>query len=41
MPISWLPLVADYARHVKKRLRGTGRAMLANIWCYALGVVSP
>lgn len=43
MPISWLPLVADYARHGKSgnsALRGTwlGYA-LANIWCYTLGVL--
>lgn len=43
MPISWLPLVADYARHGKtgsSTLRGTwlGYA-LANVWCYALGVL--
>ena len=43
MPISWLPLVADYARHGKNggsALRGTwlGYA-LANMWCYALGVL--
>ena len=43
MPISWLPLVADYARHGKSgsaALRGTwlGYA-LANLWCYALGVL--
>ena len=43
MPISWLPLVADYARHGKSggaALRGTwlGYA-LANIWCYGLGVM--
>ena len=43
MPISWLPLVADYARHGKNggsALRGTwlGYA-LANIWCYTLGVL--
>ena len=43
MPISWLPLVADYARHGKNggsALRGTwlGYA-LANIWCYSLGVL--
>jgi len=43
MPISWLPLVADYARHGKSggsALRGTwlGYA-LANMWCYALGVL--
>ena len=43
MPISWLPLVADYARHGtsgRSALRGTwlGYA-LANMWCYALGVL--
>jgi NCS1 family nucleobase:cation symporter-1 len=43
MPISWLPLVADFARHGlsgKSTLRGTwlGYAV-ANIWCYALGVL--
>jgi len=43
MPISWLPLVADYARHGRSggaALRGTwlGYA-LANIWCYCLGVL--
>lgn len=43
MPVSWLPLVADFARHGrdgKSTLRGTwlGYA-IANIWCYALGVL--
>ncbi|OQW89565.1 MAG: allantoin permease [Rhodoferax ferrireducens] len=43
MPVSWLPLVADYARHGKNgrsAMSGTwlGYA-LANIWCYALGVL--
>jgi purine-cytosine permease-like protein len=43
MPISWLPLVADYARHgrdARAALRGTwlGYAV-ANTWCYALGVL--
>lgn len=43
MPISWLPLVADYARHGRdgqSALRGSwlGYA-LANIWCYGLGVL--
>ena len=43
MPVSWLPLVADYARHGRSR-RGTlggtwwGYA-LANVWCYAMGVL--
>jgi len=43
MPVSWLPLVADYARYGKSgrsAMSGTwlGYA-LANIWCYALGVL--
>ena len=43
MPVSWLPLVADYARHGRSgrgTLSGTwiGYA-IANIWCYALGVM--
>ena len=43
MPISWLPLVADYARHGRSgraALHGTwlGYA-IANMWCYALGVL--
>jgi nucleobase:cation symporter-1, NCS1 family len=43
MPISWLPLIADYARHGKdgkSAFTGTwlGYA-IANIWCYALGVM--
>lgn len=43
MPISWLPLVADYARHGRggrAALRGTwlGYAV-ANMWCYGLGVL--
>ena len=43
MPISWLPLVADFARHGlsgRSTLRGTwlGYAV-ANIWCYSLGVL--
>ncbi|WP_027994919.1 purine-cytosine permease family protein [Simplicispira psychrophila] len=43
MPMSWLPLVADYARHGvsgKSAFRGTWAGFaLANIWCYALGVL--
>jgi putative hydroxymethylpyrimidine transporter CytX len=49
MPVSWLPLVADYARHGKRSLNGRGLGgafggtwlgyALANIWCYALGVM--
>lgn len=43
MPVSWLPLVADYARYGKTR-RGTFRGTwigfaIANAWCYALGVL--
>jgi len=43
MPVSWLPLVADYARHAKAgntTFKGTwiGYAV-ANAWCYALGVL--
>ncbi len=43
MPVSWLPLIADYARHGKdgkSAFKGTwlGYA-IANIWCYALGVM--
>lgn len=43
MPVSWLPLIADYARHSKdggSAFKGTwiGYA-IANIWCYALGVM--
>ncbi len=43
MPVSWLPLVADFARHGREgkgALRGTwvGYA-IANIWCYGLGVL--
>ncbi|MET0544170.1 MAG: cytosine permease [Variovorax sp.] len=47
MPVSWLPLVADYARHGKRSTGGVGSAFsgtwlgyaIANIWCYALGVM--
>lgn len=43
MPVSWLPLVADYARHGKSSggaLGGTWFGYtVANIWCYALGVL--
>ncbi|MCW5654523.1 cytosine permease [Hydrogenophaga sp.] len=43
MPVSWLPLVADYARHGRSSattLGGTWMGYaLANIWCYALGVL--
>ncbi|WP_213959201.1 MULTISPECIES: cytosine permease [unclassified Variovorax] len=47
MPVSWLPLVADYARHGKRSTGGLGSAfsgtwigyLVANVWCYALGVM--
>ena len=43
MPASWLPLVADYARHGKSgrsALTGSWAGyVLANIWCYSLGVL--
>uniref|UniRef100_UPI0033419876 purine-cytosine permease family protein n=1 Tax=Castellaniella defragrans TaxID=75697 RepID=UPI0033419876 len=43
MPVSWLPLVADYARHgrhARGAFAGTWLGYtLANIWCYALGVL--
>ena len=43
MPVSWLPLVADYARHgqnSRNAMKATwiGYA-IANTWCYALGVL--
>lgn len=43
MPVSWLPLVADFARHGRSgnsTMRGTwlGYA-IANSWCYGLGVL--
>ncbi|MDL9997563.1 cytosine permease [Variovorax sp. J22P240] len=47
MPVSWLPLVADYARHGRRSSGRLGGAFsgtwigyaVANIWCYALGVM--
>lgn len=43
MPVSWLPLVADYARHGRNGRSALGGTWLgyviANIWCYALGVL--
>lgn len=43
MPVSWLPLVADYARYGKSRVstfNGTWIGYtIANIWCYGLGFV--
>ena len=43
MPVSWLPLVADYARHGRNGRRALSGTWLgygvANLWCYALGVM--
>ena len=43
MPISWLPLVADYARHGRSGKSALGGTWLgyaiANMWCYTLGVL--
>lgn len=43
MPISWLPLVADYARYGKSTRGALGGTFLgyvfANMWCYTLGVM--
>jgi len=43
MPVSWLPLVADYARHGRSGRSALSSTWLgyavANIWCYALGVM--
>lgn len=42
-PISWLPLVADYARHGRSGKSALGGTWLgyaiANMWCYSLGVL--
>ncbi len=43
LPISWLPLIADYTRYGRSPARAfTGSALgyaIANGWCFALGVV--
>jgi NCS1 family nucleobase:cation symporter-1 len=43
MPISWLPLVADYSRfshHPRAAFYGTfGGYLVANVWLYTLGVL--
>ncbi len=43
MPVSWLPLVADYSRYgmsASGALRGSWLGYtLANVWCYALGIL--
>lgn len=47
MPVSWLPVVADYARHgrladghgARKAFSGTWLGyVVANVWCYGLGI---
>jgi len=43
MPVSWLPLVADYARFGRSK-SGTANGtfvgyVVANVWCYALGAL--
>ena len=43
MPVSWLPLVADYARYGKSRVSTFNGTLIgytiANIWCYGLGFI--
>ena len=43
MPVSWIPLVADYNRFARRRARaGTGTYLgyvAANVWFYALGAL--
>ncbi len=43
MPVSWLPLVADFSRHGRSGKSALGGTWLgyaiANMWCYALGVL--
>ena len=43
MPVSWLPLVADYARYGRTASGTTSGTfigyVIANLWCYALGVL--
>jgi NCS1 family nucleobase:cation symporter-1 len=43
MPVSWLPLVADYARYGRtggEAFRGTWIGFaIANVWCHALGAL--
>jgi purine-cytosine permease-like protein len=43
MPVSWLPLVADFSRHGRSGGAALGGTWLgyaiANIWCYSLGVL--
>ncbi len=43
MPVSWLPLVADYARYGRSPRAALGGTWIgyavANVWCYALGML--
>jgi purine-cytosine permease-like protein len=43
MPVSWLPLVADYARFGRSGRGALGGTFIgyavANVWCFGLGVV--
>ena len=43
MPVSWLPLVADFSRHGRSGRAALGGTWLgyavANVWCYSLGVL--
>ena len=43
MPVSWLPLVADYARFGRDKSGATNGTFIgygiANLWCYALGAL--
>ena len=43
MPVSWLPLVADYSRFGRTKNGATNGTffgyVIANIWCYALGAL--
>ena len=43
MPVSWLPLVADYSRYGRTKGGATSGTfigyVIANIWCYALGAL--
>ena len=43
MPVSWLPLVADYSRFGRSKEGATNSTfigyVIANIWCYALGAL--
>lgn len=44
MPLSWLPLVADYTRHAKKPIQATGVStvvyFMASSWMYVIGLAA-